>query len=201
MPAGYVFGPRVDEHGGVTAIHFSQTELEAGLAPVREAPADAGTVEMIVARPELLARRELHEAAVSVEDGLVGDNWRERGSRHTPDGSAELARQLTLMSARAAALIAGSRDRWALAGDQLYVDLDISVDNLPTGSRLRIGDVVLEISEAPHTGCAKFVERFGRDALRFVSSAEGKRLRLRGVNATVVAAGTIRTGDKIVKAS
>ena len=181
-------------------MHFSETELEAGLAPVRDSPSDAGTVEMIVARPDLLARQELDEATVSVDDGLVGDNWRSRGSRHTPDGSAELPRQLTLMNARAAMLVAGARDRWALAGDQLYVDFDISVANLPAGSRLRVGDVVLEISQEPHTGCAKFKERFGRDALRFVTSPEGKRLRLRGVNARVVAGGTIRTGDKIVKA-
>ena len=182
-------------------MHFTVSELEAGVDAVRGAPADNGTIEMIVARPDVSARMELDEATLSVDDGLVGDNWRVRGSRHTPDGSAELPRQLTLMSARAAMLVAGTRERWALAGDQLYVDLDISVENLPAGSRVRVGEAVVEISEEPHTGCAKFTERFGRDALRFVNSDEGKRLRLRGVNARVVTGGTIRIGDTIGKVS
>ena len=103
------------------------------------------------------------------------------------------------MNARAAAAIAGERERWPLAGDQLYVDLDLSLANLPPGSRVQIGSAVIEFSEAPHTGCAKFSARFGVDALRFVNSPTGRELRLRGANCRVVVAGTVRPGDAIRK--
>ena len=129
----------------------------------------------------------------------MGDTWRARGSSSTPDGSANLEAQLTLMNARAAAAIAGERDRWALAGDQLFVDFDLSLSNLPAGSRVQIGSAVIEFSEAPHTGCAKFSARFGNDALRFVNSPIGRELRLRGANCRVVVAGTVRPGDAIRK--
>jgi MOSC domain-containing protein YiiM len=103
------------------------------------------------------------------------------------------------MNARAAEAIAGDRDRWALAGDQLYVDLDISQANLPPGSRIQIGTAVIEFSEPPHTGCAKFSARYGNDALKFVNSPTGRELRLRGANCRVVVAGTLRAGDAIRK--
>lgn len=127
--------------------------------------------------------------------GLTGDNWQTRGSTRTKDGSADPQRQVTVMNARAAELVAAGTRRMPLAGDQLYVDLDISVDNLPAGSLLAVGDAVLEISEAPHLGCAKFVERFGAEAMRFVNSRVGRQLRLRGLNARVVQPGTVRPGD------
>ena len=173
-------------------------ELQAGLDAVRAAPADTGTVELIVVRPEVGVRDEPATATLTVDDGLVGDSWRARGSRHTPDGSAEVARQLTIMNARATALVAGDRSRWSLAGDQLYVELDISEDNLPPGTHLRLGpDAVVEVSAEPHTGCAKFMERYGKDAARFVNSPEGRRLRLRGLNARVVAPGIVSVGDGV----
>jgi MOSC domain-containing protein YiiM len=118
-------------------------------------------------------------------DGLVGDTWRSRGSSRTEDGSSHPDMQLNIMNARAAQLVAGQEARWALAGDQLYVDLDLSEANLPPGTRLELGSAVIEITEQPHRGCAKFAERFGRDALRFVNSDTGRELRLRGVNAKV----------------
>lgn len=173
-------------------------ELAAGLHEVRAAPADAGTIEMIVVRPEVGVRHQPATASLTVDDGVVGDSWRIRGSRHTTDGSAEVARQLTIMNARATALVAGDRERWALAGDQLYVDLDISEDNLPSGTRVRLGPrAVVEISAEPHTGCAKFMERYGKDAARFVNSAEGRALRLRGLNARVVEPGDVSVGDRV----
>jgi MOSC domain-containing protein YiiM len=130
-----------------------------------------------------------------VAEGLVGDNWRIRGSSRTADGSAHPDMQLTLMNARLIALVAQSRERWPLAGDQLYVDLDLSADNLPPGSHLALGTAVIEVSAQPHTGCQKFVERFGLDAMKFVNSPAHKHLHLRGINARVVRSGVIRVGD------
>lgn len=173
--------------------------LEEGLDHIREAPADGGTVELIARRPAVDEREVLTEARLDVRNGLEGDTWRVRGSSRTPDGGPNAEAQLTLMNARAAAAIAGERERWPLAGDQLYVDLDLSLTNLAPGSRLQIGSAVIEFSEAPHTGCAKFSARFGVDALRFVNSPTGREIRLRGANCRVVVAGTVRPGDAIWK--
>jgi MOSC domain-containing protein YiiM len=175
------------------------TSLEENLDHIRQAPADGGTVELIARRPAVDEREVLTECRLDLQEGLVGDTWLARGSSHTPDGSPNLAAQLTLMNARAAAAIAGERERWPLAGDQIYVDLDISRTNLPPGTRVQIGSAVIEFSEEPHTGCAKFSARFGNDALRFVNSQTGRELRLRGANCRVVVAGTVRAGDTIRK--
>jgi MOSC domain-containing protein YiiM len=144
-------------------------------------------------------REVLTEARLDVDQGLDGDTWLARGSKSTEDGSAELEAQVTLMNARVAEAIAGERGRWAEAGDQIYVDLDISIANMPPGTRVQIGEAVLEFSEAPHTGCAKFQARFGNDALRFVNSRTGRELRLRGANCRVVVSGVVRSGDTIKK--
>jgi MOSC domain-containing protein YiiM len=175
------------------------TRLEETLDHIREAPADGGRVELIVRRPAATEREVLTEAWLDVRDGLEGDNWCVRGSSRIPDGGPDREAQLTLMNARAAAAIAGEYERWPLAGDQFYVDLDLSQNNLPPGSRVQIGSAVIEFSEAPHTGCAKFSARFGVDALRFVNSPTGRKLRLRGANCRVVVAGTVLPGDTIRK--
>jgi len=178
--------------------HLGAEELVAGLDTIRAAPAEAGTVELIVRRPAQDEREVLEEGRLTVEDGLAGDDWRTRGSRSTPDGAADPDRQLTVMSSRAVDLLAGgNRGAWPLAGDQLYVDLDLGVANLPVGTRLSIGEAVIEVTEPAHTGCAKFSARFGSEALRFVNSPDGRALRLRGLNARVVRTGTVRRGDPI----
>jgi hypothetical protein len=169
------------------------------LEHIKQAPKDAGAVKLIVRRPAIDERESVQSAELNPEVGLVGDTWKVRGSKSTPDGSANSEAQITLMNARAAALLAQSEERWALAGDQFYVDLDLSDENLPTGTRLTLGTAVIEISSLPHTGCAKFSQRFGTDALKFVNSAQGKPLRLRGVNARVVEAGTVHIGDEVRK--
>jgi MOSC domain-containing protein YiiM len=164
---------------------------------IRCSPADGGRVELIVRRPAVSEREVVDEATLDLVEGLVGDTWRERGSRRMPDGSAHPDMQVTVMNARVAALVAGRTDRWQLAGDQLYVDLDLSGRNLPAGTRLALGSAVIEITDQPHQGCAKFVERFGEDAMRFVNSGVGRELRLRGANTRVVVAGVVRSGDLV----
>ena len=154
---------------------------------------------MIVRRPKVDEREVIQEGELSLDEGLIGDTWKERFSRRTPDGSPNLDAQITVMNARAVELLAQSEDRWSLAGDQLYVDLDLSDDNLPPGTRLALGSAVIEVTAVPHTGCAKFAERYGTDATKFVNSPEGKRLHLRGINTRVVLAGKIQVGDTVKK--
>lgn len=172
--------------------HLMTEDLEKGLDHVRESPRERGTVELVVCRPSEDERRVLAEGRLTSDDGLVGDDWRNRAG-----GDPSPHAQVTVMNARYADLIAGGRDRWALAGDQLYVDFDLSLEHLPPGTRLDVGTAIIEVSEQPHTGCAKFRRRFGRDALRVANSEAGRALRLRGLNARVVTAGIVRPGDTI----
>jgi hypothetical protein len=179
--------------------HPTATELEGGLDEIRCSPTDHGRVDLIVRRPAENAREVLAEGKLDSAEGLVGDTWRVRPSNLTRDRSPHPDLQLTLMNCRVAALVAGEDERRQLAGDQLYVDLDLSKANLPPGTRLALGSAVIEISDKPHRGCKKFAERFGQEALLFVNSPVGRELRLRGVNARIVAAGTVRIGDAIRK--
>lgn len=176
-------------------------ELEAGLADVRRSPRDEGVLELIVARPSVGARAVLEEGELDLAVGLVGDNWDQRSSKRTADGGPHPDMQLNLINARLSRLIAaeGTVEHRALAGDQLHVDLDLSEANLPAGTRLAIGGAIVEVTDQPHTGCAKFAERFGAAAARFVNVGAGKELRLRGINAKVVVAGTIAAGDTVKK--
>lgn len=167
-------------------------ELNAGLASIAGSPPDEGRLEMVVRRPAEDEREVVTEARIEPGRGLVGDSWSSR-AKVSPEA------EVTLMNARCTALLAGTKERWPLAGDQLYVDLDLSERNLPPGSRLRVGEAVLEVSAKPHRGCAKFAARFGDEALGFVNSEQGRAARLRGLNARVVAAGTIRVGDVAAK--
>src|SRR5690349_5450355 len=179
----------------MTITHLTLAQLEAGLDHIRQAPKDAGAVELIVRRPATGAREVIERGDLDAVEGLQGDTWKVRASSRTPDRSPHPDMQLNVMSARAIALVAQLRERWALAGDQLYIDMDLSEQNLPPWTKLALGTAVIEVTDQPHTGCGKFVERFGVDAMVFVNSPAGRSLRLRGLNARIVQPGTVRAGD------
>ena len=177
------------------ARQLTTEQLEQGLDNILASPKDNGTLELIVRRPEVDGRENLAEGRLDTEQGLVGDNWLSRGCHHTADGAADPEMQLNIMNARVVALVADDPDRRELAGDQLYLDMDLSDENLPPGTRLGIGDAIIEVTEPPHTGCRKFAERFGKDAVVFVNSGRCKLLNFRGINAKVVQSGGIKVGD------
>lgn len=171
--------------------------LDKSLDHIRQSPKDSGVLALIVRRPQVDAREVLAEGELTLTEGLAGDSWRLRSSSRTPDGSPHPDMQLNLMNARVIEAIAGPVKRWSLAGDQLFVDLDLSQANVPAGTQLAIGDAVVEVTNQPHTGCGKFSARFGLDALKWVNSPEGRALGLRGINAKVVTPGRIRQGDAV----
>lgn len=179
--------------------HLTSAEIEAGLPHIKQSPPNEGTVEMIVARPADDERVVLEVGQFSVENGLEGDNWRTRGSKHTADGSAHPEMQIAVTNARMLQLLAGEKKRWPLAGDQLVVDLDLSDENLQAGQQLQAGTAVLEVTSKPHNGCKKFADRYGVDAIKFVNSATGRQLRMRGLYVRVVQPGQIQVGDTITK--
>ncbi len=181
-----------------TAQHLTERRLEARWREQIGSPSDRGTVEFIVRRPDIDEREVLERAELAVGEGVVGDNYLARGDRRAADGAAHPEAQLNLMNSRVIDLVAdGDRERWPLAGDQFFVDFDLSVANLPPGTRLAIGEAVIEVSQKPHNGCAKFADRFGIDAARWVNQSEHERRR--GLNAMVVQPGMVCVGDAIAR--
>lgn len=177
--------------------HRTLAELEAAVPALAASPRGRGTLEMIVVRPAVDERDTPATAICTIEGGIAGDDWAARGSGHTDDGRANPDQQIAVMNARYLDLIAGGRERWPLAGDQLVVDLDLSEDHLQAGDRLRVGEVELAVTPHPHNGCAKFRDRFGVDAVRFANGPTGRHLHLRGIYVRVVVPGTLHVGDVI----
>lgn len=184
-----------------TIKHLTTSELEAGLDEILKSPKEEGVVEFIVRRPRTEEREVLSEAQLDPIQGLIGDNWIERGSSKTSDGSAHPDMQLNIMNSRVIALVAQERERWALAGDQLFINMDLSAQNLPAGTQLSVGSAIIEVTPPPHTGCKKFVSRFGLEAMKFVNSELGRELHLRGINARIIRGGVVRVGDVAKKIS
>jgi len=189
------------QQDGIEIRHLTREELEAGVGEIRSAPKDEGVLQMIVRRPKVDERELLDQAELSVEEGVVGDTWKLRSSSRMPAGGPHPDMQLNIIATRVIGLIAQDRARWALAGDQLFIDLDLAEENLPAWTKLQIGSAIIEVTDQPHTGCAKFVSRFGIEAMKFVNSPLGRSLNLRGINARVVQPGTIRVGDVVKKLS
>src|SRR4030095_603612 len=183
----------------VEAEHLTMAELEQGLDTIRRSPKNEGAIALIVRRPQIDAREVLEVGELDLVEGLVGDSWKVRRSSRTSDGSPHPDMQLNIMNARVIALLAREKDRWPLAGDQLFIEMDVSSENLPPGTRLALGSAVIEVTDQPHTGCKKFAARFGLDALKLVNSPVGRQLQLRGINAKVVQSGVIRVGDLVKK--
>jgi hypothetical protein len=179
--------------------HQSLSQLESALDRIRQSPAENGEIHLIVRRPAVGEREVLDQCELSLEEGLVGDGWLVWMKQSKYDEATNFGMQVTIMNARAIALIAQTEDRWPLAGDQFYVDMDLSQDNLPAGTQLEIGSAVVEVSAVPHTGCKLFAQRYGTDAVKFVNSPIGKQLRLRGLNARVIRPGTVHVGDVVMK--
>ena len=179
--------------------HLTMAELEAGLDTIRQSPKNEGVLALIVRRPQIDAREVLEEGELDLIEGLVGDSWKIRSSNRTLDGAAHPDMQLNIMNARVIALVAREKDRWPLAGDQLFIDMDLSQENLPPGTRLALGSAVIEVTDQPHLGCKRFTARFGLDALKLVNSPLGRQLQLRGLNARVKQPGVIRVGDLVKK--
>jgi hypothetical protein len=182
-----------------TVKHLTIQELEAALDHLRDAPKDEGVLQLIVRRPQIDQREVIEEAELVPVLGLIGDSWSRRGSSKSVDGGPHPEMQINIMNSRVTALVAQEIARWPLAGDQLYIDMDLSKENLPAGSRIAVGSAVLEVSAWPHTGCHKFVARFGVEAMKFVNSTVGKELCLRGINAKVVQAGVVKVGHTAKK--
>jgi len=179
--------------------HLTADQLQAGFEMLTPSPRDGGALELIVRRPRVGEREVVPHGELDPVEGLVGDSWSARANPRTPNGLPDPDCQLNIMNARVIALVAGDKPHWPLAGDQLFVDLDLSVDNLPPGTRLTIGRAIVEVTPPPHTGCAKFMQRFGVEATKFVNSEMGRRLQLRGINARVIERGVIRVGDAVHK--
>ncbi len=182
-----------------TVQQATLAELEAGLATIRQSPKQTGVLDLIVRRPVSEQREILTEGHLDLAEGLVGDSWSKRGSSRSADGSPHPDMQINIMNSRVIDLVAQSKERWQLAGDQLFVDLDLSAENLPPGTQLALGTAILQVTDQPHTGCKKFMARFGLDALQFISSPVGQALNLRGINAKVVQPGIIHVGDTVKK--
>ena len=183
--------------GSHLSPHLTTTEIEAGIEHVLASPDREGTLRLIVQRPNPNGRTVVTTGELDVEEGLVGDNWLTKGSKWRRGGDPK--RQITVMNWRFASLIAGQEERIPLAGDQLYVNLDLGHENLPPGTRISIGNVaVIEVTEPPHLGCKKFVERFGMDAMMFANSDFGRLHNLRGVNAKIITSGEVSAGDRVV---
>ena len=185
----------------ITIQHLTTAQIETGLPSVRQSPQNQGVLKAIVIRPAVNERKMLQQVELSPEGGVHGDAWARGCWMSLPDGRPHPDVQVAITNARFIDLIAQDESRWALAGDNLYVDFDLSDEHLVPGQRLALGTALLEVTAVPHNGCKKYAQRYGQDAVRFVNTPVGKSLHLRGIYARIVRAGTVAVGDVIRKIS
>jgi MOSC domain len=179
--------------------YMTEQDIEQRMDWVLDSPTDRGRVELIVVRPKTNGRESLAQAEFSPEGGVAGDNWLTHCWKKTASGASDPEVQVAIMNARMIEVLAGDKSCWPPAGDQLFVDFDLGVENLRLGDQLEIGGAVLEIAAEPHRGCQKFKQRFGEAALHWVNSTQGDACRLRGVYANIISAGQVEVGDVIYK--
>lgn len=179
--------------------HKTMEELKAGLPEILKSPQDNGEVKAVVVRPGSCERNMVPSCDVSLEGGVLGDHWAKGCWKTTDDGEPHPDVQICIMNSRCIELIAGDQSNWAPAGDNLFVDMDLSPENLPPGQRVAVGSAIIEITDTPHKGCQKFIDRYGRDACVFVNLGDGDKYKLRGIYARTFEAGTISVGDTFRK--
>ncbi len=181
------------------ARHLDKQELAAGLPEILKSPKDRGPIESITVRPASEQRRTVNSVAISLAGGVEGDHWAQGCWKSTDAGKPHPDVQICMMNSRCIDLIAGDKDNWAPAGDNLFIDMDLTPENLPPGTRIAMGTAILEITDTAHKGCAKFIERYGRDACVFVNVGDGDRYKLRGIYGRVVQDGVLSVGDLATK--
>lgn len=177
---------------------LTRAELMVGLTDILASPKTEGLLEAIVMRPGPEGeRKELDCCPLSLEFGVLGDKWISESHRLLDNGQSHPDVQICMMNSRCIGLIARTRENWSAVGDNLYIDLDLSPDNLHSGCKLAIGSAVLQITDEPHFACASFVTRYGREAAAFVNTGIGRKLQLRGIYGRVVQDGMVTVGDKV----
>ena len=189
----------MDARPSAVARARSRGELEAAIPDILAAPKLAGAVEMIVVRPAAGLRETPGRVGVSLEGGVAGDHWAKGCWRTTDAGEPHPDVQICMMSARTIRAIAGEPEHWPAAGDNLFLDMDLSPANMPPGTRFAIGTAGFVVTAEPHDGCQSFIDRYGRDACLFVNTGRGRALRLRGIYARVTRDGEIAVGDRVLK--
>lgn len=180
-------------------LHRTREELASALPYVAASPKDGGSVALIVVRPDHGRRETPDRVRISAQDGVEGDHWSKGCWLETDDGAPHPDVQINLMCTRAAEVIAGDPALWPAAGNNFFVDIDLSPDNLPAGTRLALGTAEIEITDQPNKGCQVFIDHYGRDACIFVNTGPGWSLRMRGLYARVVQNGDVRLDDRIRK--
>lgn len=179
--------------------HKTMAELEATLPHILAGPKDEGRIDGIISRPAKGQRNDVSSAMLTFAEGMEGDHWSKGCWRTTDDGDPHPDVQICLMMSRCIEAIAGDRANWPPAGDNLFIDMDLTPANTPPGTRLAMGGVILEVTEEPHNGCQHFIDRFGRDACLFVNTGAGKEHRLRGIYGRVIQDGRVSVGDVVRK--
>jgi hypothetical protein len=169
--------------------HLDRRGLLDALEQLPAAPLDAGKVDLMVARGDQ-GERILHRHAILTSGGMPGDRW-SSSSKYGPEF------QLATTRTDFARVVANGQPL-ELHGDNLFLTLDLSTRNLPTGSLLRVGEALLRVTPQAHNGCKKWVQRFGLACMKFNLEPEYQEHHLRGIYLQVVEPGRVALDDRVV---